>query len=823
MSYPSKPLPAGSNKKYKDSAVPSPFDNASAFSLHVDKQLDISTIKKHKRRLNWFSRFWNYRGNSQNDIELGRGSYPLDGSNNNGSRKGRSASIPSLAFGFNDNESMGDYMEAHILAALQRTSLNNITMTFHDPETEYSYSKYFLEKTLNFWWRYAIISMFLSSAVQLLLTNFYPEIVGASGTADMLLLWVGGVLPMLCLLLANWRMKKAQRAKWIHVLSVLYLLVLGPIQICGRYFIANKEKYPPSLTSPLYILILVSSVFFFRMRFIATVIAMSVSIGVWLAIFGTSITYSITGDVVTSFTTSAFGMVLGGIVICFIAYEQERGSRFQYLSDHRFLRINNKLQNQLKGLQSNFKTKIADLESPLEKAILGLKTMMANPQITADLYDTLDMVLTCLNSPNLLQPDLEKQVTRGQVEVNSEQEKWLFNGIAQRDDVDDIGLKAQLPRKSQDLSLKRDEGFIFKSRDDVDMLETDEAKRLLRHVDEFNFDIFAFEKATMGNPLLVLANELIVRRGLLDRLGLPVDKFLNFIQTLEAGYHKDLAFHNSLHASDVLHCIHYLASRPSISALFSDLELLGIYMAAAMHDFDHPGLNNQFLIATGDPRAIRYNDKSVLENHHCSKSFQVLMRDECNFLQSLDRAAYKKLREQIVDMVLATDLARHFELLGIFKKKVMTGSNFDPANTREDRNLLLQIMIKCSDVSNPTKAFSLYEEWIHRIIEEWYVQGDKERELGLPISPFCNREVLKGAGADGRVDVNLHQSSQKGFIEFIVWPMVEAFSTWTNEIEVVRRGLEINRERWSKEPETKKKEVILPPATFSPERRRSGR
>src|SRR6476661_999582 len=58
----------------------------------------------------------------------------------------------------------------------------------------------------------------------------------------------------------------------------------------------------------------------------------------------------------------------------------------------------------------------------------------------------------------------------------------------------------------------------------------------------------------------------------------------------------------------------------------------------------------------------------------------------------------------------------------------------------EDTLIYLQMLMKCSDVSNPTKPWDIYEEWIKRIMEEFHAQGDREKALGLPISPFCNRE-----------------------------------------------------------------------------------
>lgn len=47
-------------------------------------------------------------------------------------------------------------------------------------------------------------------------------------------------------------------------------------------------------------------------------------------------------------------------------------------------------------------------------------------------------------------------------------------------------------------------------------------------------------------------------------------------------------------------------------------------LSAISHDLGHPGVNNPFLINTLDKLAIRYNDKSILENMHVAKAYQII-------------------------------------------------------------------------------------------------------------------------------------------------------------------------------------------------------
>ena len=70
-------------------------------------------------------------------------------------------------------------------------------------------------------------------------------------------------------------------------------------------------------------------------------------------------------------------------------------------------------------------------------------------------------------------------------------------------------------------------------------------------------------------------------------------------------------------------------------------EVLSLLLAAAIHDFDHPGYTNNFLVTTGHKLAILYNDRSVLENHHVASAWQLMLSDPKNeFLRRVPHVLY---------------------------------------------------------------------------------------------------------------------------------------------------------------------------------------
>ena len=63
--------------------------------------------------------------------------------------------------------------------------------------------------------------------------------------------------------------------------------------------------------------------------------------------------------------------------------------------------------------------------------------------------------------------------------------------------------------------------------------------------------------------------------------------------------------------------------------------LLTVYLAAIIHDFDHRGVNNHFLVRSADPLALLYNDASPMENHHVAAAFTALRKPQFDFLDSV--------------------------------------------------------------------------------------------------------------------------------------------------------------------------------------------
>nr|XP_023677526.1 cAMP-specific 3',5'-cyclic phosphodiesterase 4A-like isoform X1 [Paramormyrops kingsleyae] len=295
----------------------------------------------------------------------------------------------------------------------------------------------------------------------------------------------------------------------------------------------------------------------------------------------------------------------------------------------------------------------------------------------------------------------------------------------------------------------------------------DALSRELNDLNKWGLNIFRVADFSSNRPLSCIMFAIFQERDLLKTFRIPVDTFINYIMTLEDHYHANVAYHNSLHAADVMQSTHVLLSSPALNAVFTDLEILAALFAAAIHDVDHPGVSNQFLINTNSELALMYNDESVLENHHLAVGFKLLHEENCDIFQNLTKRQRQSLRKMVIDMVLATDMSKHMSLLADLKTMVetkkVTSSGVLLLDHYTDRIQVLRNMVHCADLSNPTKPLDVYRQWTERIMEEFFRQGDKERERGMEISPMCDKHTASV------------EKSQVGFIDYIVHPLWE---TW---------------------------------------------
>uniref|UniRef100_A0A4W3H5E5 Phosphodiesterase n=1 Tax=Callorhinchus milii TaxID=7868 RepID=A0A4W3H5E5_CALMI len=309
----------------------------------------------------------------------------------------------------------------------------------------------------------------------------------------------------------------------------------------------------------------------------------------------------------------------------------------------------------------------------------------------------------------------------------------------------------------------------------------------LENINSWGLDIFKVGEYSEGRPLTATMFAIFQERDLLKTFNIPLETFFTYLTTLEDHYHAEVSYHNNHHGADVAQSTHVLLLTPALQAVFTDLEVMAAIFASAIHDVDHPGVSNQFLINTNSELALMYNDTSVLENHHLAVGFKLLQDENCDIFQNLTKKQRQSLRKMTIDMVLATDMTKHMSLLADLKTMVetkkVTSLGVLLLDNYSDRIQVLQNMVHCADLSNPTKPLELYRKWVDKIMVEFFYQGDQEQERGMDISPMCDKHSASV------------EKTQVSFIDYIVHPLWETWADLVHpDAQNLLDALEDNRE-----------------------------
>ena len=191
-------------------------------------------------------------------------------------------------------------------------------------------------------------------------------------------------------------------------------------------------------------------------------------------------------------------------------------------------------------------------------------------------------------------------------------------------------------------------------------------------------------------------------------------KLLHYCVLIEKGYPSS-GYHCCTHAADVTNRYLSVLNMCGILTASTSREhkrfMLGAAVAAAIHDFEHPGVNNVFLVEQAMPLARRWNDQSVAENQSLYQAMRLLEEDpEANFIAGWSRSNCKELRNLVVSIVLATDMSKHFEILTQFKTLVSNSKSLAGLSgamkweAMDDRQRLLTLQVAMKVGSSPPTA-----------------------------------------------------------------------------------------------------------------------
>jgi len=342
------------------------------------------------------------------------------------------------------------------------------------------------------------------------------------------------------------------------------------------------------------------------------------------------------------------------------------------------------------------------------------------------------------------------------------------------------------------------------SNDHLKELTEEQRSLLARAGTSYDVDLSYIYTLQSNGALCFVALKVMEDWDLMSSLKISRSKMASYLLAVEDGY-LDNPYHNVYHAADVTNRLATMFTRSGLAEHLREthngrVQLLGVVLAAAVHDYGHPGTNNAYAVKTGQLYAKIYNDQAVYENSALYQALTLTDQLERDFCTQLNEDTKRLLRATVIDLVLSTDMSRHFDMVTMVKAKMGSliskaeekrGSQFLHAIpsglasrndddspeakaglplkdlTSDQLHLIFQFALKVADIGHCMLPLDQHKFWVGHLETEFFNQGDLEKEAGFPVSPLMDRN--KPGPTNG--------NNQAGFFEVIVLPTITLWQT----------------------------------------------
>ena len=330
----------------------------------------------------------------------------------------------------------------------------------------------------------------------------------------------------------------------------------------------------------------------------------------------------------------------------------------------------------------------------------------------------------------------------------------------------------------------------------------------MNQITDKSFNIFELKKIVgQMNVLPIIGGVIIEKFGLKNDKIINVNKLEPFLNLVSSQYLPTTLYHNNMHGADVCQSVslYFLNSNAEKILQTTFLDLLSIIIASLGHDLGHPGLNNNFHINARTELALTYNDSSCLENYHCSKLFNILKKDEVNIFEVLTNNDFKDIRKRMISEILATDMFYHKKIIDTAQSKIkqIKPDKFeflstDKESIKSEQQSILDFFIHTADLAHNSKLFKISLKWVELLSEEFWLQGDKEKSLGINVSYLCDRN---------KVNV---PKDQVGFLNGVIVPTFDILTQLFPGLNYTTENVMNNIKEWQKLADENRKKGWTP-------------
>jgi len=273
---------------------------------------------------------------------------------------------------------------------------------------------------------------------------------------------------------------------------------------------------------------------------------------------------------------------------------------------------------------------------------------------------------------------------------------------------------------------------------------------------------------------------------LVKRFGLEHRTMCRWILTVKKNYRPEVVYHNWRHAFNVAQVMFSCLINSGWWEGLGPLTCLGLIVACLSHDLDHRGTNNTFLTATNSPLANLYST-STLERHHLNQALIILNLEGNRLLENMSPDEYSTVLGVVEEAILATDLSLHFQHLGRLLQLAKEGTTGLDWSSPPKVSVVMAALMTASDLGATTKPWNYQREVAGLVAEEFWSQGDLEREkLLTEPAPMMDRELR-------------HELPrlQIGFCESVCLPVYRSLASLSPSLDPLQRAVISNRDRWA--------------------------
>jgi len=306
-------------------------------------------------------------------------------------------------------------------------------------------------------------------------------------------------------------------------------------------------------------------------------------------------------------------------------------------------------------------------------------------------------------------------------------------------------------------------------------------------VDTWGVDVLALSEMLDVFFIPFLFLNFVHANNFVQIINIDQDYIFNFCQKTQTNSRSTVKFHNPVHVGLMMQACHFFFMH-GLEIHVAPVEKFVLFFACIVCYDSHPGLTNDFLVNARHPRATRYNDNAILQNYNLANVFNMLSDPENNFFVHTPKQKFDEFRKKLINIVLRSDMRKHFDEISMFKTKL--ASDFPLPNNEEDNLVLLAISLRLADLSWTCRPLNNYLRWVERFQDEMSNQGELEKQMGLPVSPFCD------------TDTRHAEKSQLAYLVAIVHPLATSYNLFLNNAkfhkDVLVDGLDSNRMYYKK-------------------------